>query len=111
MAGVAKSAQEDAVIETVSGGGNSNALSVVVKFGDLNLARPAGVVTLYRRLAAASTSVCAPFGGRDLARRQKWDTCREHAMSGAIARINNVELTNYYLARTGGKVAIAVAAR
>jgi len=58
---------------------SSDVRSVVVKYGDLNLASAQGVATLHTRLRIAAKSVCTPLDTRMLA-------LREACVSDAIAR-------------------------
>jgi UrcA family protein len=78
--------------------------TTVVKFGDLNTTGPAGKEELYRRLTRAARSVCRsldPFeSGAKLQLAPLYNACIDQAVSGAVARINRPEFTDYVASRT-----------
>ena len=62
-----------------------------VAYADLNLATDSGVKTLLGRIKTASVGVCAGYddGGRaDLGAVAKAKTCRDAAVTQAVARMN-----------------------
>jgi len=81
----------------------SDVPTAVVKFGDLDTTRPAGKQELYRRLSKAAQAVCSPmdgaFGFRALVTPQ-YEACVDKALTGAVARINRPEFTDYVASRT-----------
>jgi len=78
-------------------------LSVLVRFGDLDLSRTEGAKVLYQRLKGAAETVCAPLDSRDLARRTGFKECMQTAISTAVAKVDQPTLTAYYVARTSGR--------
>lgn len=57
--------------------------TVAVQTSDLNLAIPAGVATLDRRLAAAANQVCPASDTRSLAQNRASAACRAEALAKA----------------------------
>ena len=66
---------------------SSDVPSVVVKYGDLNLASAQGVATLHSRLRIAAKSVCAPLNSRILGLREGFDACVSDAIARGIADV------------------------
>ena len=77
-----------------------NILSVVVHFGDLDLARSEGATVLYQRLRGAAETVCAPLDDRNVARHMSFRACVQSAISTAVAKVDQPALTAYYEAKT-----------
>ncbi len=81
----------------------SDVPTAVVKFRELDTAHPAGKEELYRRLYRAAHEVCSPlegaFGSRALVTPQ-YEACINQALSGAVARINRPDFTDYVATRT-----------
>jgi len=65
----------------------SDVPSVVVKYGDLNLASAQDVATLHARLRNAAKSVCAPLDSRILGLRGGFDACVSDAVARSIAAV------------------------
>jgi UrcA family protein len=82
----------------------SNVPTAVVKFGDLDANRPAGQEELYRRLTRAAHSVCRSLdpseSGAKLLLTPLYKACIDQAVSGAVAKINLPEFTDYVASRT-----------
>ena len=82
----------------------SDAPTVVVKFGDLDATGPAGKEELYRRLTRAARAVCRSLhsseSGVKLELIPRYKACIDHAVAGAVARINRPEFTDYVASRT-----------
>jgi UrcA family protein len=76
-----------------------NPTRLVVKYADLDLARRAGVIELYRRIENAARAVCtspdpaAPKPART-------DACLIDAISRAVAEINQPALNRYFTEQT-----------
>jgi len=73
----------------------------LVHYGDLDLTRMDGVVSLYRRIRSAARDVCTPVVASDLSALAFARNCEEHAIAGAVADVNAPLLTSYYRGRTG----------
>jgi UrcA family protein len=74
--------------------------SVTVLVKDLDLMTHVGMVTLYRRIRAAASSVC---GDADMVypeQRADSDRCIDEAIGNAVAKVGNASLTDYYLKKT-----------
>jgi UrcA family protein len=71
-------------------------LSKTVAYGDLNLDTAVGANVLYARIRTAAREVCAPFEGRELARKVRWDSCFDHAVQSAVAQVDKPSLTALY---------------
>jgi UrcA family protein len=80
---------------------SSDVSSVVVKYGDLNLATTQGVATLHTRLRSAAKSVCAPLDTRILGLRDAYTACVSDAITRSIADVGNENLSKYH--RSGEK--------
>jgi UrcA family protein len=70
--------------------------SVVVKYGDLDLNKGAGIRTLHTRLRAAARKVCSPADGSVLADTHVFDSCVADALARGVNDVNNPNLTQYH---------------
>jgi UrcA family protein len=81
----------------------SDVPTAVVKFGDLDTTHPAGKEALYRRLTRAARSVCRSLDPGDSAAKGDvaplYKACINRAVSGAIARINRPEFSEFVASR------------
>lgn len=75
----------------------SNSRDVTVSYKDLDLARPADVRTLYKRIENAAASACleAPPTA-DLARHLAWEHCYSAAIDSAVMQVRSPELLALY---------------
>jgi UrcA family protein len=73
--------------------------SVMVNYGDVNLATLAGATTLYQRLEAAARSVCGERG-HSFAEMRDWQACYQGAIDGAVASVNNPMLSALHRERS-----------
>jgi UrcA family protein len=62
--------------------------SYVVRFADLNPARPADAARLLRRIEAAAGLVCGTESVPDLTQRAVWRRCRADAVERAVQEAN-----------------------
>ena len=88
--------------------------STVVKYGDLDLARQAGIRTLYHRLSRAGYTVCGQIPGFnpfDLRSPDDWNACYEHALDNAAAKVGNPRLTQMIFRKIGPPAETKVASR
>jgi UrcA family protein len=78
--------------------------TAVVKFGDLDATRPAGMEELYRRLRQAARGVCRSLDPADSAAKELvtslYKACIEQAVWGAVVKINRPDFTDYAATRT-----------
>jgi UrcA family protein len=73
--------------------------SVRIRYSDLDLNRTTGSATLYKRVSSAAELVCKDLdiSSEPLHSHLKaaYAGCVQHAIAGAIARINRPEFTTY----------------
>ena len=55
--------------------------TAIVRTGDLNLAKPADIAVLDRRLHRAARIVCADHGGRTVSEHREAAACRSQALA------------------------------
>jgi UrcA family protein len=70
-------------------------LSVVVKYGDLDLATKDGISKLHARLRGAAKQVCSPLDSRVLGLRDQYDACVSDAVKRAVADVGNPNLARF----------------
>ena len=70
--------------------------SVVVKYGDLDLASEAGVKSLHARLRNAAEQVCSPLDSRVLGLREQYERCVADAITQSVAAVGNPSLIQYH---------------
>ena len=73
--------------------------SKTVRYHDLNLNSPEGVVSLYERIHAAALDVCRSAEGpwrQGLESWTEWDSCVNHAVANAVQSVHNEKLSAYY---------------
>jgi UrcA family protein len=73
---------------------------VTVKFGDLDVSGPPGATVLYHRIRAAAKEVCAP-GYYGLDAEIHLDSCVDHAIGEAVAKVNQPALSAILNAKRG----------
>lgn len=78
--------------------------SVVVRYGDLNLNTPAGVLKLHARLRGAAQAVCSPLDSRVLGLLEQYESCVADAIAKSVASVGNDSLSKYH--RYGIKPAV-----
>jgi len=71
-------------------------LSVVVKYGDLDLATKDGISKLHARLRGAAKQVCRPLDSRLLGISEQYDACVSDAIKRAVADVNNPAVTRFH---------------
>jgi UrcA family protein len=91
---------------------NTETVSVVVKYGDLNVSNPEGAATLYRRIAAAASTVCGPYetDSWHLGSRARINACVHKAIADAVTKVGQPELIAVYNAKNREPLPITVAA-
>jgi UrcA family protein len=72
--------------ENRGSGGAVRVENRLVRFGDLDLDKPAGLATLHARLRQAAIQVCGDTGSR-LSQWVEHRNCRNQALADAIARL------------------------
>ncbi len=91
----------------VSAGIPKDLPSVVVKYGDLNLATQSGVKSLHSRIRNAAEQVCSPLNSRILGLREQYEICVSDAMKQSIADVGNPNLSQFH--RHGGRFGFVAA--
>ncbi len=77
--------------------------SETVRFGDLNLAAPAGVQALYVRIQNAAHDVCGQANVPGTRRASvAWKDCVSDTLRQAILQVGNPSLSTYYANRLRG---------
>jgi UrcA family protein len=77
----------------------ADALSVSVKYSDLDLSSANGVDRLYRRIESAAREVCPDIYSRDLGIASAGRHCEAEAISAAVSRVNNAKLALVHASR------------
>ena len=67
-------------------------VSVVVPFGDLDIADPAGADALTQRIDSAVEKVCHRPDIRNLKAMVAWEECKADALAGAMEQLSLVQL-------------------
>ncbi|HZF14771.1 MAG TPA: UrcA family protein [Steroidobacteraceae bacterium] len=81
--------------------GEVEVVSQTVNYSDLNLARSEGAATLYGRIRSAARHVCTSNDSPELRFATAARTCIKQAIAHAVADVNQPQLTQYYLVKTG----------
>jgi UrcA family protein len=91
------------ILSVVQAASPSDVPTALVKFGDLDVTRPAGKEELYRRLTRAAHSVCRSLDPSESAAKVQltplYKACLDQAVSGAVSQINRPEFTEYVASR------------
>jgi UrcA family protein len=80
---------------------NPDTHSMIVHFADLNLDRPAGIATLYRRLNTAAERDCGEprlTGSHVIS--SDWQNCVSKAVNQAVLALDRPAVTAYHRAQT-----------
>ena len=72
--------------------------SVVVRYGDLNLATDAGTKALYRRIAFVAKQVCPDGESRGLENLNRARACQRDAIARAVQAVHNERLATIFSA-------------
>jgi UrcA family protein len=78
----------------------SDAPSITVRYGDLDLSTDKGTRVLYRRLSGAANLVCPRVDNRDLTQATLAAQCRSDAIAKAVKKVNNAHLAEIASSRT-----------
>lgn len=76
-----------------------------VSYEDLDLTQAADTRVLYQRLRMASAQVCQPLEGKDLQRQLQYRRCYRNALEGAVASVDNAQLTAFHQSTSGVRMA------
>lgn len=75
--------------------------SMTIAYSDLDLARPEGAQTLYRRIASAARYVCGPVDNRQLRSYRSFRDCVQDAVDEAVRQIDRGTLTALHRQQAG----------
>jgi UrcA family protein len=90
---------------------NTETVSVVVAFGDLNLSNPQGAAALYGRIVAAAHNVCGSSYSDDvfhLGLRSRVNACVHKAITDAVTKVGQPQLFAVYNAKNRQPLPITV---
>ena len=74
--------------------------SVVVRYSDLNLAKPQDARTLYARIRTAARLACGDVETPDLARFARFHNCINEAVTKAVSSVNMQQVTEIHQAQS-----------
>jgi UrcA family protein len=74
--------------------------SVVVRYSDLNLAKPQDARTLYARIQTAARLACGDVETPDLARFARFHNCINEAVTKAVSSVNMQQVTEIHQAQS-----------
>jgi UrcA family protein len=80
-------------------------VSIVVRYGDLDLSQSSDTVRLYSRLQYASEKVCNSYDKRSLRMQRLQAACVEAALNRAVERVNDPQLSQLHAAEPRIRVA------
>ncbi|MEP6886544.1 MAG: UrcA family protein [Gammaproteobacteria bacterium] len=80
-------------LQGTAGAAVDNLTSRTVSYADLDISKPAGAKTLYRRIVAAAQQVCV-LGFKDLGAAQQDRTCAQQAIDSAVKAVNAAALSD-----------------
>jgi UrcA family protein len=80
---------------------------MLIHYSDLDLSRPAGAMSLYRRLQSAAETVCTPLNGEDVNHKLMFRHCVADAISRAVTEVDQPALGAYYRAKVEGRNAVS----
>lgn len=84
---------------------NEATTSITVRFGDLDLAKPAGIEELYKRIRKAADKACGGYpSGQVIWQKQNYRQCREMAVARAVQDVDNGQLTALHAGSKGKAV-------
>jgi UrcA family protein len=89
---------------------DTQTVSAVVKFGDLNLSSREGAKTMYHRIRSTAFSLCGDQPDiSDITGYGAWRACVNDAINGAVGRLNAPMVTALNGGRTSSSVQLAQA--
>jgi UrcA family protein len=90
---------------------DTETVSAIVKYGDLNISNREGAATLYQRIATAARNVCGSYDTDSWHRvsRASVDACVHKAIADAVTKVGQPELFVVYNAKNREPLPITVA--
>jgi len=83
--------------------------STVIRYGDLNVARPEEAATLYSRIVAAAHDICDVYVDVSAKAMRQAKTCVHNAVADAVTKARLPQLVAIYNARNREPLPVAVA--
>ena len=102
-----------AVLATSAQAGQSSGIekrTVVVRYGDLDLSKQAGIDTLYQRIRAAAHSACGTPDIRNRNEFRSFQSCYDEALDNAVAATGSMSLAATHHMRTGRQAMVKATA-
>jgi UrcA family protein len=87
--------------------GSAAPTKMLIHYSDLDLSRPAGAMSLYRRLHTAAETVCTPLNGQDVGHQLMFRRCVGDAIARAVTEVDQPALGAYYRAKLQGRNAVS----
>jgi len=90
----------------------SSTVSEIVKYGDLDVSKPQGAATLYRRIVLAAKDVCGQRDAAsfDLTFRARLEACVHKATADAVTKVGQPELFAIYNSKNREPLPVILAA-
>lgn len=83
---------------------------MIVRYEDLNLASPQGAAALYHRIVSAAHQVCELPDGGSLSSRSRERNCFHKALTDAVTKVGQPQLTAVYNQQNRQSVPVTLAA-
>jgi UrcA family protein len=90
---------------SVASAKDDGGVSTVVRYYDLDPSRASDAQRLYGRLKYASKQVCVSYEGRGLQMQRLMDACVDEALTKAVEKVNEPQLTALHAAEPRIRVA------
>jgi UrcA family protein len=96
--GLALAIAAASLIADIASAKENDSVSTVVRYYELDLSQSADAQRLYARLKQASKQVCFTHLTRSLSMKRMQDACADEALSRAVKRVNQPQLTALHAA-------------
>lgn len=93
------------LVADIASAGEHDAASAVVRYSDLDLTQSTDAARLYARLKYAAQKVCNSYDSRDMNVQRKHDACYDTALSNAVAKVDDAQLSSLHAAEPRIRVA------
>jgi UrcA family protein len=100
LIGVATIAAGLAVNQASAASSDDAPRSVVVRYSDLNLAKPQDARTLYARIQTAARVACGDVDNADLGRFALYHNCINEAVTKSVSTVNMQQVTEIHEAQS-----------
>jgi UrcA family protein len=75
---------------------------MLIRYADLDLARPDGASVLFHRIRNAAKIVCSPLESKDPGRYAMFQQCVSDATARAVTQVDRPALSSYYRGKVPG---------